>query len=117
MNPQPQQAAPTITLCVTEFTRTPGARYRTDGPNSGEQFREEYLAPRFAEARQAGCTLLVDLDGTAGYATSFLEEAFGGLARAVPIEQVLSTVVIKSDEEPRWKKNIERYIVNARGRA
>ncbi len=60
-----------------DFSRTPGGRYRTDGPASGEEFREEFLVP--AMGRDA--VLVVELDGARGYPSSFLEEAFGGLVR------------------------------------
>lgn len=61
---------------AAQFTRYPAGRYRTDGHFSGERFRDDYLVP----ALQAG-PVEVRLDGTAGYGSSFLEEAFGGLAR------------------------------------
>ena len=47
--------------------------------------REDLLIPRFDEARRRYRTLLVDLRGVEfGYPIGFLEEAFGGLARARP---------------------------------
>ena len=71
-----------MTLSVAkEFSSVPGPRSKAEGPFSAEEFLEKILHPRFKEAEQAGKTLLVDLDGGCGYATSFLEEAFGGLAR------------------------------------
>lgn len=63
-----------------DFTRTPGARHRSDGPNSGEEFREKLLEPLFKEGEPKE-KIQIFLDGTEGYGTSFLEEAFGGLAR------------------------------------
>lgn len=105
-----------IVLRVSDFTTEPGARYRDDGDYSGEWFREEALLPHFQRALDSHTKLVVDLDGTDGYATSFLEEAFGGLARIYPIDQVLSRVEVVSDEEPRWVDKIAGYIRNARGR-
>lgn len=64
------------TLSVAEFSRFPAGRYRSDGPASGEEFRESMLAPALR-----GDPVLVLLDGTMGYGSSFLEEAFGGLVR------------------------------------
>ena len=64
-----------------DFTRTPGPRFRSEGKFSGEEFRQEFLEKWFAEARQQGAKLFIDLDGGYGYAPSFIEEAFGGLAR------------------------------------
>ena len=62
---------------ATDFSRTPGGRYRTDGPSSGEDFRERILIPALEESQ----SITVELDGTRGYPSSFLEEAFGGLVR------------------------------------
>lgn len=60
-----------------DFSKYPGGRYRTDGPHSGEAFREDVLR---RELRNHDILTIV-LDGTAGYGSSFLEEAFGGLIR------------------------------------
>ncbi len=65
---------------MKDFTHTPGARYRTDGPFSGQQFREELLEKHFS-SKENNEIIRVYLDGPLGYATSFLEEAFGGIAR------------------------------------
>lgn len=60
-----------------QFSRFPAGRYKTDGPHSGEKFREEHLVP----ALQKDETVTIELDGARGYGSSFLEEAFGGLIR------------------------------------
>jgi hypothetical protein len=59
------------------FSRFPGGRYREFGKFSGEEFRENFLI----EALNGQDTVKVIIDGTAGYGSSFLEEAFGGLVR------------------------------------
>lgn len=66
---------------ASEFSETPGPRSRDEGKDSGQEFLERLLRPGYEEARLSNSTLLIDLDGTDGYATSFLESAFGGLAR------------------------------------
>ncbi|MEM6782212.1 MAG: STAS-like domain-containing protein [Bacteroidota bacterium] len=105
----------TVLLRVLDFTVTPGPRHRHEGDFSGEQFREEYVEPRYNEARAAGKRLLVDLDGTAGYASSFLEEAFGGLARLYPIDDVRATVRVKSDTRPWYVTEVmDEHIPEAR---
>lgn len=74
-------------IVATEFSRTPGVRTADesgDGNFSGEKFLAALLYPRFVEAVQQDAVLVVNLDGTAGYATSFLEAAFGGLVRGEP---------------------------------
>ena len=62
---------------ATNFSRYPGGRYRALGKFSGEQFRDDVLIPSLQENAE----VLVVLDGTVGYGSSFLEEAFGGLVR------------------------------------
>lgn len=62
-----------------DFTRYPAGRYLADGPFSGERFRDEFLIPAL---RDPNTVIVVQLDGARGLASSFLEEAFGGLVRA-----------------------------------
>lgn len=65
-----------------DFTRYPSGRYKKNGKTSGEEFRE-----RFMEAAiSGGQKVVVELDGTIGYGSSFLEEAFGGLVRALNLK-------------------------------
>jgi STAS-like domain of unknown function (DUF4325) len=96
-----------------EFTPTPGPRFSKEGKFSGEQFRDEVLKERFAQALRESVTLYIDLDGGYGYAPSFLEEAFGGLAREYGPQPVLNTLKFKSDEEPLLISDIEGYIRKA----
>tara|TARA_R110002020_G_scaffold150446_1_gene327141 strand:+ start:6225 stop:6563 length:339 start_codon:yes stop_codon:yes gene_type:complete len=64
-----------------QFSRTPGGRYYTDGPSTGEQFREEILIPALKKNKH----ITIHLDGARGYPSSFLEEAFGGAVRRLGI--------------------------------
>ena len=79
-----------ITINIAnEFTPQPGPRYRDQGPGSGQQFLDEHLRPAFKKARASGDQITIQLDGVKyGYPTSFLEEAFGGLAREFGIDKV-----------------------------
>lgn len=99
---------------VRDFTNTPGARYKTDGDFSGEWFLFDILLPKFEVALKEKKKLLVDLDGTQGYATSFLEEAFGGLSRKYGVRDVINTLQFKSDDEPELCEEIVEYIKNAK---
>ena len=94
----------------TEFSETPGARYKSEGPYSGEEFRETVLEPKFNEAKEKREKLFVDLDGGYGYPTSFLEEAFGGLARVYDSADVLKILEFISKDEPSLIDEIREYI-------
>lgn len=96
-----------------DFTDTPGPRRREEGDGSGEQFLAECLLPKYETARSRGTNLWIDLDGTEGYATSFLEEAFGGLARRFGSEPVLATLKFKSDDQKYLPEEIRTYIREA----
>lgn len=98
---------------ANDFTDTPGPRYKADGDYSGEEFREKLLEPKFLEAKKNNEKLKVDFDGGYGYLISFLEEAFGGLARIYGSSSVLETLEFKSDEEEALIAKVKSYIINA----
>lgn len=58
-----------------DFSRHPGPRLRTQGRHSGQQFREDVLLKKLSQHEH----VVVDLDGTSGIGSSFIDEAFGGL--------------------------------------
>ena len=64
---------------ANDFSRFPAGRFREDGDASGTEFREARLAPALRDADFD--KVVVDFDGVAGFGSSFLEEAFGGLVR------------------------------------
>ena len=67
-----------ITFSVAnEFSEEPYGRYPDDGPHCGEILREYYIVPLLNDFE----CVTIDMNGTLGYGTSFLEEAFGGLVR------------------------------------
>ena len=57
-----------------------GPRFIELGPDSGEEFRKEYLIP-WLEKNKNTIDLAVDFAGTSVYTPSFLEESFGGAIR------------------------------------
>ena len=83
-----------------DFSEFPGARYFTDGPNSGQEFYEKCLKPSFESALERQSKIEVNLDDTAGYASSFLSESFGRLAHDFGVEKVLNNLIIVSIQEP-----------------
>ena len=96
-----------------DFSDTPGARYKKDGDFSGQEFREKFLEPLFADPDD-NTKIRIILDGTEGYATSFLEEAFGGLTRQHGVKRVQSRIKFVSTEDKLLVTEIKRYITNAK---
>jgi hypothetical protein len=102
-----------IIKIAEEYTSAPGPRTREQGEYSGQQFREEMLKPAYEEAKANNEKLTVDLDGSYGYVTAFLEEAFGGLQKDYPDDNILETIIIVSEEQPGRKDRINIYIKEA----
>lgn len=96
---------------LTQFSESPGPRYCRQGRWSGEQFYHDILNQAFAEAYQNGDKLILDLDGTDGYMSSFLDEAIGNLVYDFGMQVVTDNLIVKSREEPVWKKVIDNEVI------
>ncbi len=80
---------------ATDFSKFPGGRYRVNGKFSGEEFRDDHLLP----ALNSSENVHILLDGTAGYGSSFLEEAFGGTIRAgVSLEELERCLLVEAKD-------------------
>lgn len=90
------------------FSKEPAGRYLTDGDASGEAFRTRVLVP---ELERAGRVTVI-LDGTEGYGSSFLEEAFGGLVRQMgwTPQEFESRVSFVSNDDPTLVEEIMEYV-------
>jgi len=97
---------------VSQFTDTPGGRFKKNGPKSGEEFREDVLIPLIKKLSPKE-TIHIVLDGAYGYAISFLEEAFGGLVRKLGKQEVLNKLEFECNDEPDLINQILKYINEA----
>ena len=98
---------------ANDYTKSPGGRYISEGPYSGEDFRKKFLNEKYDEAVRTNQNLKIILDGGFGYAPSFLEEAFGGLAREKKDKKMLEIIKIVSEEEPKLIEDVYNYISEA----
>jgi hypothetical protein len=98
---------------ATDFSDVPGGRFTTDGPFNGEDFRDKLLAPAL---RIHGGAIVI-FDGTEGFGSSFLEEAFGGLVRKYDFDEPFLTnhlqLVADSSSAKRYKRLALKFIENA----
>lgn len=101
-----------IVSVAKDFSKTPGSRYKKEGKFSGEEFRQNILDEKFKQALDKGKKIVINLDGTFGYGTSFLEEAFGGLARKYRKSNILEYMEFISEEEPYLIDDIKKYITD-----
>jgi len=93
-----------------DFSEVPVGRFYGDGPDSGERFRDELLEPALGEHE----VVQVDLDGTDGYGSSFLEEAFGGIVRKLQLspEDAARRIKLKGSDQS-FVDEITQYIKDA----
>jgi hypothetical protein len=97
----------------SDYTDAPGGRLITDGEYSGEDFREEVLRPLLASLGSDEI-LEINFDDSYGYPTSFLEEAFGGLAREIDSKELLKKMKFICNDEPSVIDRVLEYINNAK---
>jgi hypothetical protein len=72
------------------------------------------------DAQASGHRLTVDLDGAVGYASSFLEEAFGGLVRerGFSSQEVAALLIVRAGPVfESYRELILKYVREAKPRA
>ncbi|PBQ30547.1 hypothetical protein CNR22_01765 [Sphingobacteriaceae bacterium] len=96
-----------IISILNNYSEYPGLRNCNISEHSGEEFYHVVLNKEFKDSFEKSETVQINLDGTGGYASSFLDEAFGNLVYDFSLENVKKYVEIISEEEPHWKEMIE----------
>lgn len=99
-----------IIKIAERFSDTPGGREISEGPFSGEQFRKDILSPMYQQVIDEGEKLVIDFDGCFGFATSFLEESFGGLVRERQEKGILNNMVFISNDDITLTTLIKKYV-------
>lgn len=95
-----------ITIRVLDFAEAPGPRFMNQGAHSGEEFYVNVLNKSMAQCLTEKKILIVELDGTAGYPSSFLDQAFGELVYDFSKQIVEKTVDIVTIMNRRRKAKI-----------
>lgn len=95
-----------------EFSETLGGRFKSDGEYSGEEFYESLLKPRFLNVLNTDDVLIINLDGTYGYPSSFIDQSFGELSRVYGEKEVLKKLEFISNDQPGLIKIIKDNIEN-----
>lgn len=95
-----------------DFSRCGGARFRSLGKFSGEEFRDDHLIPALLKYKK----VTLDFDGSYGYPPSWLSEVFYSLARRLPFidrDYFNANIVLKSKEYPELPERILKLIDEA----
>ncbi|MFV0326359.1 MAG: STAS-like domain-containing protein [Bacteroides xylanisolvens] len=79
-----------------EFSSVLGGRWERLGPHSGEEFYRDKLLPAYLNVSEGNGKVIIELDGTKGYPSSFLDQSFGELARNYGAEKVRNTIIFKT---------------------
>lgn len=96
---------------LDSFSSFTGLRYCSISDNSGEEFYHEKLNEFFYQSISNGEKLIIDLDNTAGYSPSFIDEAFGNLVFDYSKSLVEENLVIISNQEPHWIEMINKETI------
>lgn len=76
-----------------DFSSTLGGRR---GPYSGEEFYISMLEKAFLNAYNSCEKLIIELDGTKGYPSSFLDQSFGELTHIYGVKAVRNTIQFRT---------------------
>lgn len=101
-----------ITIKIADWSTTPGARTISTGKYSAEEYYNTILGPVVESAAEANRKLTIDLDGTAGYASSFLDEIAHRIGKDASWNWLCNKLVIVSTEEPYLAEELEGYITD-----
>lgn len=102
-----------LQVIVKESTTAPGGRTVSDGPHSAEWFYWDVLRPKLQLAQTTRQVVVVDLDGTAGYAASWLDELFTRAVREFGKTWVMQFMGVKTHDEPHLLDDIKQFIDEA----
>ena len=100
------------TLKVSDFSRYPGGRVESQGPKSGERYREEIFEP----AIQANANLTIDLRNLEILLPSFVDEAFGPYCQRVGKMKFQETVNFIYPFEESQAEFFVNQMINRRAR-
>lgn len=98
---------------ATDFSDAPGGRFAHEGTASGEEFRVKILEPKYLEAKANNTFVEIDFDGGYGYLPSFLDEAFGQLAKKYSVDDVLGRLKFISNDEPNLIDRVKSYMMQS----
>jgi hypothetical protein len=99
-----------ITL-VSDFDECPSGRYKWESETSGERFRDDFIKPALAEFGE----VTVNLNSADSLPPSFLDEAFGLLAKEMGRREFDRKVKIILDDDKTALRKLNESIATRTG--
>ena len=87
------------TAKVSDFTLLPGARYRTDGDGSADEFFEDHVESALDAAQEDETDFQIDFDDTYGYASSFESQLAKRISEKYNHDYIDKHLKLKSDDD------------------
>jgi len=81
-----------------EFSDRPSGAKMEHGSNSGEEFLNRFLKPHFGKGQTYD--VIINMDGVAGYAGSWIEEVFKGIIEFDPCLQAYDRIQLICRDDP-----------------
>lgn len=95
-----------------DFSVFPGGRFKKDSEYSAEEFRDTILIPSIKKHNN----ITIELDGTRGYSSCFLEEVFGGLIRIGYNKEYINSHINFISTRKSLITEIQTYIQDNKGK-
>jgi hypothetical protein len=86
-------------VAVSDFTTLPGARHRTDGDGSADEFFEDCIEAALDKAQKSKSDFLIDFDDTYGYASSFESQLAKRISEKYDHDYIAEHLQLKSDDD------------------
>jgi hypothetical protein len=95
---------------VRDFTSAPGGRFKAHGDHSGEAFRDDILRPALARYG----TVVIEMNGVAGFAASFIDEVFRPILDEHGLEWMREHIIVEMDDDAFIVDELGDYGVQVR---
>jgi STAS-like domain of unknown function (DUF4325) len=107
-----QMTKHTVKIRLADWTRFPGGRFKVDGQDSGEEFRETFLENEVA----AGSDFQIDFNGIFTVGWSFLDESLGYYVKKLGESEFRQRFQIIADDDPDIPHELETVIKQRAGK-
>jgi hypothetical protein len=99
-------------LTLSNYSKTPGPRYKSEGPYSAEEYLETILVPALTQSINNGKSLYFELNNVQSLPACFMDEVSRGLIETFGIKNIDNYLIITSDRSDfhrQFMSYIQKY--------